>query len=507
MQHSNQPDTNYQLVTEAQTTRTGRKWGAKTWISGALAATLLSGALYGPAVWQTGSVSAADRMQEAARLTLDTSLLQDQDALAQLYSTVSPSVVSIQVTSEMSAEDAQGFRLPDIPGFPQLPDGQLPPQQGQGSGFIYDNEGHIVTNNHVVENATKVNVIFSDGHWAAAEVVATDPQADLAVIKVEPPADFTWRPLPIADPASLKVGHMVVAMGTPFGFENTMTTGIVSALGRGMPVGQFGENRYTLPDIIQTDAAINPGNSGGPLVNLAGEVVGVNFAIESGTRSNSGVGFTIPAAIVRRVVPELIKDGKFDYAYLGLSGQTIGPEVAQQLELSDRILGVYVGNVVAGGPSDEAGIKGGDNRTSTRGSNELQPGGDIITAINDQPVHRFEDLVSYLITKANPGETVKLTIIRNGEQSQVDVVLGARPGATEKSQRAQAEGPISARAAIDIAKEAAKELLGDNITQTVVSPDQQNDQKVWVVELSNDSQSAIVTIDQATGEVLQMDVK
>lgn len=502
---NNHSNDNYQLVTE-QSSRSGRKLGVKAWISGALALTLLSGAIYGPTLLQTNSVSAADRLQEAQRLTLDTSLLQDQDALAQIYSAVSPSVVSIQVTSEMSNEDVRGFQFPDIPGLPRLPEGELPQQRGEGSGFIYDNAGHIVTNNHVVEGATEVNVIFNDGHWATAEVVATDPQADLAVLKVEPPADFTWQPLPIAEPGSVKVGHMVIAMGNPFGLENTMTTGIVSAIGRGMPVGEFGPNRYTLPDVIQTDAAINPGNSGGPLLNLAGEVVGVNFAIESASRSNSGVGFTIPASIVRRVVPELIKDGKFDYAYLGLSGVSIGPDIAKQLELSDRVLGVYVGSVVAGGPADEAGVQGGDNRAGTGANSELQAGGDIIIAINDQPVQRFEDLVSYLVTKASPGETAKLTIIRDGEQSQIDVVLGARPGAMATA-KPQVEGPVNARAAIDIAIEAVKDSLGDDITQTVVSPDEQNGERVWVVELSNDSQTATVTVAQSTGEVLQVEVK
>ncbi|MCB1513094.1 MAG: trypsin-like peptidase domain-containing protein, partial [Hyphomicrobiaceae bacterium] len=196
--------------------------------------------------------------------------------------------------------------------------------------------------------AEEVTVVFSNGFWADAEVVATDPQADLAVIKVAPPAGMDWQPLPIAA-ETLRVGHTVIAMGNPFGLEGTMTIGIVSAIGRGMPVGALGEARYTLPDIIQTDAAINPGNSGGPLINLAGEVVGVNFAIESAVRSNSGVGFTIPAAIVQRVVPALIADGQYDYAYLGLSGRTIDAEVARAFDFPNTLTGVYVAEVVPGG--------------------------------------------------------------------------------------------------------------------------------------------------------------
>ncbi len=510
MSNNHQVNPDYQLVSGNQAVRPHRKLGAKVWFSLLLALALITGALYGPMVFQTSVVNAASPLMQAAQtLPVDASLAKDQDALAQLYNQIAPSVVSIQVTSK--AEDTSGgFQLPNIPGLPRMPgtpNGDAPLQQGEGSGFIFDNDGHIVTNNHVVDGATSVNVVFNDGHWAKAEVVATDPQADLAVIKVTPPADFTWRPLPLAKSDSLKVGYTVIAMGNPFGLEGTMTTGIVSALGRGMPVGQLGPSRYTLPDVIQTDAAINPGNSGGPLINLAGEVVGVNFAIESPSRSNSGVGFTIPVSIVSRVVPELIKDGKFDYAYLGLSGVSIGPDLAEQLKLDNKVLGVYVGGVVANGPADKAGVQGGDNRASTNGSSELQAGGDIITAINDQPVHRFEDLVSYLITKAAPGDKVSLSIIRDGKSQKIDVVLGARPDASSTAAKAQAEGPVSARQAIEIASDAAKDSLKGDITQTVVSPDRQKGQDVWVVELTTDSQTATVTIARETGEVLNIDVK
>jgi 2-alkenal reductase len=261
----------------------------------------------------------------------------------------------------------------------------------------------------------------------------------------------------------------VVAIGNPFGLEGTMTTGIVSALGRSMPVGeatQVSGGSYTLPDVIQTDAAINPGNSGGPLLNMAGEVVGINFAIESPVRTNSGVGFTIPISIVRRVVPALIANGKFDYAYLGLSGITIGPDMATQLKLTENKLGVYVGSVVAGGPSDKAGIHGGSSDVSTNGSSDVQTGGDIITAINDIPVHRFEDIVSYLVTKAEPGQKVALTILRDGKEMKVDVTLGSRPSQTQAQQQTdQSTGTVSARRAIQIAIDATKDTLTDTITQ------------------------------------------
>src|SRR5690606_10746222 len=172
-----------------------------------------------------------------------------------------------------------------IPGF-GLRDGEEGPlQEGQGSGLIYDDQGHIVTNNHVVEDAESVLVVFSSGYWAEAEVVAADPLADLAVLRVTPPEGIEWRPLPLAEPDSLRVGYTVIAIGNPFGLDGTMTTGIVSALGRGVPVGESLTSRYTLPDVVQTDAAINPGNSGGPLIDLSGRVVGVNFAIRSQVRA------------------------------------------------------------------------------------------------------------------------------------------------------------------------------------------------------------------------------
>jgi 2-alkenal reductase len=291
--------------------------------------------------------------------------------------------------------------------------------------------------------------------------------------------------------------------------ENTMTTGIVSAMGRGMPVGQLGASRYTLPDVIQTDAAINPGNSGGPLVNLAGEVVGINFAIESASRSNSGVGFTIPVSIVRRVVPALIANGKFDYAYLGLSGITISPDMGLdmigELGFSSDTLGVYVGNIVPNGPADQAGVQGGENGVSTNGNNNLQAGGDIITAINDQPVQRFEDLVSFLVTQAEPGQTVTLTLLRNGEEAKLDVVLGARPGLQE-SEQAQVEGPVSPRQAIEIATAAVRDSLEGEVTETLVSPDRQGGQDVWIVELTTEGQTATVIVSQETGEVLELNV-
>jgi 2-alkenal reductase len=464
---------------------------------------IVFGALSAPLAWQTLSASANPAAVAAAApaLQIDSTLDEDSDALAALYDAVAPSVVNIQVESVATAAD-----LPQIPGF-ELPQGDMPLQQGEGSGFIYDNEGHIVTNNHVVEGAQKVIVNFNNGMWARAEVVATDPQADLAVIKVTPPEGMEWTPLALAEDNSIKVGHMVIAIGNPFGLQGTMTTGIVSALGRGFPVGAFGNNRYTLPDVIQTDAAINPGNSGGPLVNLDGEVVGVNFAIESETRQNSGVGFTIPVSILKRVVPALIEEGAYKYAYLGLEGSTISPQLAEALELPDNTLGVYVSSVVPGGPSEQGGVQGGSRTVTTSSGAEVQQGGDIVTAIDDMPVVRFEDLVSYLVTKATPGQTVTLTVDRNGEEVKVEVTLGERPSQSVATTESGPDGAISARAAIAIAEDTVRNELTGEITEKVATPQERDGQSVWVVELNTATQTATVVINAESGDVIEVAIE
>lgn len=463
---------------------------------------ILFGAVTAPFLWQTLAVSAdsAQRSVAAPAFQQDSSLVGDQEALAALYDAVAPSVVNIQVESAGSSSV-----IPQIPGLP-MPEGDLPLQRGEGSGFIYDNEGHIVTNNHVVEGAQKVVVNFNNGMWARAEVVATDPQADLAVIKVTPPEGMEWRPLPLAEDNGIKVGHMVIAIGNPFGLQGTMTTGIVSALGRGFPVGSFGSGRYTLPDVIQTDAAINPGNSGGPLLNLDGEVVGVNFAIESQTRQNSGVGFVIPVSIVKRVVPALIDDGAYKYAYLGLEGSTISADLAEALELPDNTLGVYVSGVVPNGPSARAGLQGGSRTVTRPGGGEVRVGGDIVKAIDDMPVVRFEDLVSYLVTRAAPGQTVALTVERNGEELQLEVTLGERPSQVATTTPAQ-DGRLNARAAIAVAEQEVGEQLDGAIVEKMATPDERDGRDVWVVELLTEEQTATVVVDAETGEVLDVTIE
>lgn len=304
-------------------------------------------------------------------------------------------------------------------------------EDGQGSGFVYDSLGHIVTNYHVVEGYQTVEVRFTSGFMAYGTVVGTDLDSDLAVVKVDMPAE-QLRPLPLGDSSALKVGQTVVAIGNPFGLESTMTVGIISALGRTLdserssPDGNF----FTAGDIIQTDAAINPGNSGGPLFNINGEVVGVNRAIrtfnqnDTGEPVNSGIGFAISVNIVKRVVPVLIETGEYNYPYLGISSfPSLTLDVINELGLK-QYTGAYVTNVVPGGPADQAGIRAGSTPTSFP---TLNAGGDLIIAIDGRSVRTFDELLAYLITNKGPGDTVVLTVLRGEEQLDISITLDRRP--------------------------------------------------------------------------------
>jgi len=424
-------------------------------------------------------------------------LSPSQDVLADLYAETVPSVVSIQVTLSPSAA------MPGMPdgmpeGFPfgdQFGgEGETPAlPRAQGSGFVYDMDGHIVTNNHVVDNAEKIVVYFHDGSWADAEVVATDPQADLAVLKVESPEGVNWQPLPMSSPDALLPGYYVIAMGSPFGLDETMTLGVISAMGRALPTGDaMSGSRYLLPDVIQTDTAINPGNSGGPLLNLNGEVVGVNFAINSTAGSNSGVGFAIPVSVVQKVVPALIENGEFEYAYLGIAGQTITDPVAEEYEIEDNTLGVIVAEVVSNGPAADAGVEVND----------------IIVGIGDTSVTRFEDLISYLFNDAGPGSDVALSVLRGDTTVELDVKLGERPAPATETVEGDSDDEITIAEAIKIAKSAVADAeLINTIDSANAKMGEVDGQNVWIVTLSGDDKSATVTVDAISGDVIEMDVK
>ncbi len=348
-----------------------------------------------------------------------------------LYTKINPSVVEItSVQGSSTGSSSRGGRTnpnnPFSPNTPNSPNGQGA-AVALGSGFIYDDQGHIVTNNHVIAGATKVTVTFSDGTDAAATVVGASPDADLAVLKVTANAN-ELHPLTLGSSDALKVGQGVVAIGNPFGEAGSMSTGIVSGLGRLLADGGTASSggNFSIPDVVQTDAAINPGNSGGPLLDLSGNVIGVNTAIDTNSGSNSGVGYAIPADIVAQVVPALIKDGKYQAPYLGISGTSLGSDLAVANKLDASARGVLVEDVASGGPADKAGLKGSTQQTTVDGL-PAQVGGDVIVSINGQAVKQFDDLLSYLFRHAEAGQQVTFGVLRSGQTTNVTVTLGTRP--------------------------------------------------------------------------------
>ncbi len=301
---------------------------------------------------------------------------------------------------------------------------------GSGSGFVIDTDGHIVTNNHVIQDASEIDITFWDGSVATGSVIGTDPYSDLALVKVNVDPSKLY-PLELGDSDQVKVGQRVIAIGNPFGLVGTMTVGIVSGKGRTLPADSPNgtSSSFTNPDIIQTDAAINPGNSGGPLLNSKGEVIGVNSAIRTdGTnRANSGVGFAVPSNTVERVTQQLLKNGRASYPYLGVSidGHLTIAELAQALNLPvDK--GVLIASVVPGGPADRAGLRGGDRQVTVRGF-PVSAGGDIITAIDGDPINSFDEMITYLAAKKQVGQTVTVTFLRGTDTLQLPVTLDERP--------------------------------------------------------------------------------
>jgi 2-alkenal reductase len=325
-------------------------------------------------------------------VTIDQGL---EDQLVSIYMRINPSVVHIFV-------------------FDEIEDTSLP--LGTGSGFVFDEEGHIVTNNHVVTEGDSFEVVFASGVRRSADLVGSDVDSDLGVIKVdELPQGAT--PISLSDSRDLRVGQFVIAIGNPFGEAGSMSVGIISGLGRTLESQRIAEGggRYSLPEVIQTDAAINPGNSGGPLLDLEGEVVGVNSAISTRTGTNSGVGFSIPVNAVKQIVPRLISEGSYIYPFMGIRMLSLNLELQEQLGLP-QATGAYVTEVTEDSPSSEAGLIGANG-----------PGGDLIIAVDGTEVISSDDLIAYLVFEAQVDQTVDLTVIRDDEEMVVPLTLGERP--------------------------------------------------------------------------------
>jgi S1-C subfamily serine protease len=348
----------------------------------------------------------SQQRNEISQLAQPVQVVSENEQLVDLYARVNPAVVNI--TNYIEGDNNQLVR------------------SSQGSGFLYDNLGHIVTNAHVIHGASEVEVTFSDGSTRTSEIVGEDMNSDLAVVLVKDmPSGI--QPLQLADMSSLAVGQTVLAIGNPFGLEGTLTRGIISALGRNIPA----LTPFSIPQSIQTDAAINPGNSGGPLLDLNGEVIGVNAQIETDGQSNSnlGVGFAIPVSIVNRVVPDLVQFGEHKWSWLGVQGGDVTPLLVEAMNLPvDK--GAYLAGVLSSGPSDKAGMRGADETRTIRG-HQVSTGGDIITAINGQPVNSFDDLLIYIALQTAPGDDVTLNILRDGKPMEVVVKLEERPSSLD----------------------------------------------------------------------------
>lgn len=358
---------------------------------------VMSGVMFLAGAWFAVSIlpgTASTVIPASAPLKIESPLLNETERVySEIYNRVAPGVVSI-TTAQRASSDSDAFF-----------------NASTGSGFVLDTQGHIITNFHVVEGADRLEIRFFDGTISRAEIVGTDPDSDIAVIQVDLPAD-RLRPVPLADSDQLFVGQSVLAIGNPFDNNWTLTTGIVSALNRRI----VGLGSYAIGGVIQTDAAINPGNSGGPLLNLSGEVIGVNSQIESTSRFNSGVGFAAPSNLVSRVAHQLIDEGRVRYSYIGITNREIDLELIESYNLPNNIQGVAVRQALDGAPAASSGIR-------TIGSESI----DIITAINGHPMRDFDQMVGWLAINTEPGETVDLTVYRAGQVMTVPVRLSERP--------------------------------------------------------------------------------
>ncbi len=340
-----------------------------------------------------------------------------ETVMNRIFQKALPSVVNIQVIQELEGNDGTG-QFPNIPG---VPDDFL--KRGEGSGFVWDEKGRIITNQHVVDGAETVMVIFADRTQVLAKVLGGDTDSDLAVLELMEPIEGLV-PIDLGDSNDVLVGQLAVAIGAPFGQSFTMTSGIVSAVGRTI---RSSSSQFTVPEVIQTDAPINPGNSGGPLLDRLGRVVGINTQIISRSGSSAGIGLAVPINIAKKVVPALIDDGKYEYSWLGISGGPVGSDVAELMGLPKGTRGTLVIGVGRDSPADHGGLTGSD-RTEVVNGIQYALGGDVITGINGSAIRDMTDLIVYLTNNTRPGDEVMLEVMHgDGSLEQIPVVLGTRP--------------------------------------------------------------------------------
>ena len=363
--------------------------------------------------------------------------------LSELFKNVEKSVV--QISSEDESTELLGSRL--------------------GSGFVYDTNGHVITNNHVTSGGKDLHITFSDGTIYTGKVIGSDPHSDLAILLIDDVPKEKLFPLTLGNSSNLIVGETVAAVGNPFGLSGSLTEGIVSGLGRllpSTPENLFGSDTtvatFSIPDIIQTDAAINPGNSGGPLLNLNGEVIGINSAIFSNTGVYAGVGFAIPSNTLTKVIPELMKNGSYPHPWLGITGVDVTPDIANKMNLTEA-RGFLVIDVNSNGPADKAGIRGGD-KIDTIDGREVELGGDIILAIDGNPVRKIDDILSYLEREKSVGDATSLTVIRDGIVEEKNTTLQARPDS--QTLRSSSQHPSLGITGIDVKPDIANMM---NLTE------------------------------------------
>ena len=381
---------------------------------------------------------AAPASETATEIDADTIVAAFEQVISGVHTDVIPSVVNIIVIDRMEAGSMSPWLNRPFPFAPQpnpddrsdenQDDGAQPQEDfffrnGQGSGFVWDTRGHIVTNHHVVEDAHRILVIFADGTEAYAEVIGADPAADIAVLKIDYDED-ALTPVTLGDSNAVQVGQLAIAIGNPFGQEFTTTIGIVSAVGRTI---RSGSTPFSVPKIIQTDAPINPGNSGGPLLDRRGNVIGINAQIVTGTGSNAGVGFAIPINTAKQIVPALIDDGDFKYSWLGIRGANLRPEAADLMGADAATQGALIIDLAPDGPAEQAGLLGSAEIERTDDGN-IQYGGDVIVGVDETPITGMDDLIIYLLENTMPGDTVTMSVIRNGgDTASIRVTLAERP--------------------------------------------------------------------------------